>query len=1595
MRIDRSHRTTLWRIFVMALVFLVMSCESDGDGDGCLGGTDDLITGMGNGCGTGMTPIGDGCLGSCLIGGDGGCGDCGAGDGCIDMDCGDCGDCGSDELYTYDGDVVEGAVQVHVTESLFNFVNQELDDILIATLADTLDIDEDGTISFCLPRENKTTSAGKVRVCTERYEPDCDGSEGCRISAKIGDIVITPMNDDEVRIRVNVDSLHAKFGVTAGLGLGRQTCTVTLSKDQSKTMYAQLSAMLPINSGDNNMEVYVGGDKLDVNVSGLDVSISGNIVCGAADLITGSWLVDLVVGQVEDAVGAVTCRGCDTIDDCGAGATECKNNICRDGSDMCQGIQVGMDVGIDAGSLLQSFDPGAEAALGLRAYLGSYVKTNDNGLQLGGRLGAQAEPQSLCVPVRPTPAEPGKDSCRDGDNCPLLADLNNQGTIPSGPDAGEPFHLGAGVAMAGLNQILWSAYSSGALCLSVGGESDGLEILGTSLIGAFISSLKGLTYDTDQPIMIQLRPKQAPYVDFKPDEGQGAELDVRIPELSLDFYTVADQRYARIFTLTVDIELPLGVKAENNELDIALGDLTHVIDPDSIVVSNVEMVSKSEVESLVGNIPTIIGAAAGPLLGDDLIPSIEIPEIEGIALNLVGPGITILEENGEPAALGIFAALGFADENGSGLLRRLEPVVAELQIDMMSANEMQRFLVERRQFDEGVDYRDIMPRVVASMEVLGANVGQEDIEYAYSINGGPWSFWKKGPQLVIDNPMIANEDKYDVRITARRAGDPTSGSKKHAEFSFVNDYTAPKVHLTTVGTEVIPSATDNVYDAEELTMQYRINGGQWSAREALHAIELGDKLNADEQAVVEVIVEDPSGNARSERRTFGKKKTTAARTAAVAQSGGDDGCASAGEKGGLMAMLAFLGLVFLRRRKPETSAVAASPIYVALMVLTLLLLGLSTTGCKDDTKGLRGPGDGECDPACTTAEFCDDGVCVALDCSEDSDCPGSAECVGGECSGGEQACDRADDCEYGHICKEGVCAPSECTTSDECDQTMCDGDLLPFCDYDDWPSVEAGECVCSDSLDLREYGTWLRVVPLKGGDAVALTYNEYYGDLMFGVLDEDDAFEWTFIDGVPDGPVVGPPAGVRDGIREPGDDAGRYVSLVAEEQEDGFVLHAAYQYHDKSEDVLSLRYARGVEGSAGWTWEVIDIDDIDAAGMFPTISLIGTTQDGDDDDEDEDNAEEDELGIAIVYMTGDATLPAEDGNPAEYFTQVSTAYAATRTPESAEDFELNEGFDQAEHAAPCANLCDNNSACVTSDNTCAPTASTCDDCGSGEQCVLWDGEAQCLQAEKTTQGFNVTSQGVGLFSSSVVDEDNVVHVAYYDQVHGVLKYVPLERQDGQLVKKEEPLVVDGELDTESIGDVGRWTDIHLEDDKVVIFYEDAGRAELRAAVIDGSSVDITVLDDGTYLGEGQETVSNNRVGSSVYATPRVGGGFVVYYQDTTDMVVRKLLWPDLDEAPTDHPLAVFGTAEGFERDPTDEGQAADEDDQVTMEAAGAYGFFVNVTPLPGRTLFSSKRIGVSGKSTIMDVQTGVKDGGLIIGPVDPPIVDPGTPDIDF
>lgn len=1629
MHMRRELRTGL-RLGVMALVFLAISCDSGGSDDGC--GADGLITGCSGGCGTGleMAP-GEGCLGDCIAGGGGGAGGllgdgcdmgdmlggCGDDDGGCMGDCsadsllGDCGDgCGSDEPYTYgQGPMIEGGVQVHVTNSLFQFLTGSLIDLVTTFLVSDdddgsdlpVDIAPDGTVTICIDSDS-VCGPSKVASCGSTGKP------GCKIEAKLGDVKIEPRGKSgqgagaEVYVKIPIDNLQGKLDLDMDL-LGQQLdCTINVSRKANKDFYIAVTAHLPINSVDKNTEIYVGGSDLKVVLDGLEIQVTDKnstpgSFCEIAGALAGSQEIqEMLVEEIQKAFGAFTCRGCASDDDCGAGGyCDFEYGYCVDNTGRaCQGIQLGAELGVDLTGILKGFDPAAEGAFGVKAYMGSYVQTQNQGLQLGMRLGAKSvDRSSLCAPMRLSPITKER-GCRNGKSCEPLELLNATNKTPSGED----FQVGIGVSIAALNQIMWAAYSSGALCLSVGGDSAAipeLSMLNTNTISLFIESLEELTYGVEQPLLLQLRPQFPPTIDLKDAGAEGTEIIVNIPGLGIDFYTGIDDRYQRLFSLVLDLSLPLGLKYENDMIDISLGDLKDVFKGDAMQVAYVEMVDWNEVQKLASGLGELIGGFAGTLLGDGLIDPIDLGDMlkdlpAGLSAGLVGSGFEVIEENGQPAALGIFAKVGL-DGGTNGLKRKLEPHVVSVDVTTPIGSEI-RSKARRSAGANGTgefSFADLIPTIKATMAVTGVDLSDDDIEYAYSINHSAWSFWKKGPELVIESPVAMAENKYTVRVTARRVGDGSSGSVAPATFEFVNDYTAPRAQLSAQDGLVVVDATDNVYAKDELVMQYRLNGGYWSERAPLHAIDITQEIRQHGRVTVDTYVEDPSGNARSIRQRFQEKtanKDEGSETTTTTTDGNDDGgCSSTGTQGGWMALLAMLGLVFTRRRRRQRTATSSLP-HAPLMLFVLLSMGVTLSACgKKDDPG----GEGElCMPECEVDFICINGACEENVCESTDDCPGATECIEDTCVNTSKGCRYNDDCEHGNFCHEktGVCYPSQCSTYEECPADKCGDTLMRFCDYDDYALVEAGQCLCRDRQDLGNFGSWLKTVQLEDGSIVALAYHDDYGDLMVGTMDtRDDTFDWDFVDGVPDKFPVNAPEGPRGGIIQPGDDAGRYLSVAHEVVDGSDVLHVAYQYVVEKSSESSLRYARGVKGEAGWAWNFIDVDSENHAGLFPSIVLMPSATD-----------EEGTGGVGIVYMTADIINAAVEENPeegihaaaAEYLSTFSSAYAPTRTPGSAEDFTINDGLDFRNSPSPCAALCDSKSVCVASTNECKSFSLDCaggvdDDkkkglCKNGTGvCVKQGDDAVCVQGTLPAPAPSILPKGLGLFSSAQVDKNGVVHVSYYDQFAGVLKYVRAKVQDGKLARVNAPLIIEGQDDAQSLGDVGRWSFLQVAPDgRVVIFYEDTGLAQLHAAVINPSSdeVNIFVLDDGIYADANGLKVQNNRIGASIVARPLTSGGFEVFYQDNTNNLVRRILWKNIDLQPKGHPFAVFGSRRALARDLIGDEQPISKAQQAVPKIYGSFGFFTQVMDRPDRTIFISKYIGYETEEAAANGQGGVRMG---------------------
>ncbi len=249
-------------------------------------------------------------------------------------------------------------------------------------------------------------------------------------------------------------------------------------------------------------------------------------------------------------------------------------------------------------------------------------------------------------------------------------------------------------------------------------------------------------------------------------------------------------------------------------------------------------------------------------------------------------------------------------------------------------------------------------------------------------------------------------------------------------------------------------------------------------------------------------------------------------------------------------------------------------------------------------------------PQCETDEDCSCRVCPEGDppavCSSTKECvcrkpcggvcPGSEEGVGGCCLPSNTCYLCAGWCE-GVECppwqEAGGCDP---TDTDECNEppynlprwTLCDNFDTETCTYSGPGSPDHSTCACQDKppLDVGKVGRFHSVASYQtevNGNPVNrlffASYNSTYGDLvvadvmrnqaMFGEIDDED---WVFLDGIPDETPTAQPTGPRGGVRQEGDDVGRYTSVAVTSEG-----HPRIVYQDVENGDLVIMWHDGPE----------------------------------------------------------------------------------------------------------------------------------------------------------------------------------------------------------------------------------------------------------------------------------------------------------------------------------------------------------------------------------------------------------------------------------
>ena len=203
-------------------------------------------------------------------------------------------------------------------------------------------------------------------------------------------------------------------------------------------------------------------------------------------------------------------------------------------------------------------------------------------------------------------------------------------------DAPGPYDVGLSISGQMLSEVLFRAQQSGALCLELG--SDTVSALDSSLLATLLPSLGKLTDGKSVPLRVVIRPVNPPSATV--GEGtfdtDGKPLDplIRLAwyGLEIDVYAQLDDHLARLFTLSADLSLPLGLT------HVACSGVTPVVGNLMGAVTNVN-VKNSEIlaeplDALRDLVPSLL-TLAEPQLSQGL-SSFTIPAFSGFQLKLVG-----------------------------------------------------------------------------------------------------------------------------------------------------------------------------------------------------------------------------------------------------------------------------------------------------------------------------------------------------------------------------------------------------------------------------------------------------------------------------------------------------------------------------------------------------------------------------------------------------------------------------------------------------------------------------------------------------------------------------------------------------------------------------------------------------------------------------------------------------------------------------------------------------------------------------------------------------------------------------------------------
>ena len=697
---------------------------------------------------------------------------------------GSCGACGASAPLPPGGlpgsQTVEGGAQVRVTPQGLTKLTSVLPGL----------VNQGFVNGTCVPQGEVGGFVASLKYCNTTAN-GC--SPGCKVNVAVnpGGLTTSVVGND---LRLNLSTtINAKFhGDAYVLGGHVGGCTMTATSSDLGGSFDVAFGITPSN-GELNIHLdHINDFHLSLNFSGCSfVSSVANLFTNVVDAILGSFLADVLTPIIDPLIQSFLPS------------------------------PLGIASITNIGNLLAGVSPGTKATMETRIVPGGYANLVGNGLSLGIITGLNSDADlatrtglrpdnvpyvsepSTCVPPLPTP-----DFAAAPHNLPTVSRsaLTNPAkafSLSAANDFNGANETGAnvpdikmGLSETMLDQLGHHLVTSGALCLGVGTRT--IAQLNVGTIALLVPSIAELeSTQGNDPLLLVTRPQRA--IDFTIGDNTVASpaITMALSHLEVDFYAFLYERYVRIFTM--DLTMNVGV---NLEFSQAPG-MPAMVKPSLVGISSssvqVTVLNSEFVKETPAHLQMVLPSVfdlVTPLLGN--LAPIQLPSFAGFTLN--NPTIAHVITN-QDNFLAITASLGAGFS--ARQLATIEPLTAtavraldkdlgptiapslgtaRLKSVVTPAPEVVRAALTNQ--------GGKLPEVTIDVDHIDA-AGRE-LEWSWNLEGGLYRQWSSASPLVIADKAFAWQGKYDIGLISRVKGDIHTESEA-IRIPVIVDSVGPKI----------------------------------------------------------------------------------------------------------------------------------------------------------------------------------------------------------------------------------------------------------------------------------------------------------------------------------------------------------------------------------------------------------------------------------------------------------------------------------------------------------------------------------------------------------------------------------------------------------------------------------------------------------------------------------------------------------------------------------------------------------------------------------------------------------------------------------